>query len=163
MHIQQAPSSKGATFWLMLCRTCAYSATRTSTKISDVHEQLYKHRLKLNIPSSACHKHLRPAVCLQYRCDQDDKWKCAVQVRALRPPAGCAVRTAALCWLSRVVTARAQYPDARWQFMADIQVRKTPCWPRSWANFSLLCLYSHRKTTSKFSALDPPPPLPLLI
>jgi hypothetical protein len=26
------------------------------------------------------------------------------------------------------------------------QVRKTPSWPRSWANFSLLQLYSHRNT-----------------
>ena len=26
----------------------------------------------------------------------------------------------------------------------DAEVRKTPSWPRSWANFSLLCLYSHR-------------------
>jgi hypothetical protein len=27
--------------------------------------------------------------------------------------------------------------------MAARQVRKTPSWPRSWANFSLLYLYSH--------------------
>jgi hypothetical protein len=78
-----------------------------------------------------------------------------VQVRAQRPPAGCAARTAALCWLG-VVTARAQYPDARWQFMADIQVRKTPSWPRSWANFSLLCLYSRRNAWANLRLLGQP-------
>ena len=32
----------------------------------------------------------------------------------------------------------------RYEFLvADYQVRKTPSWPRSWANFSLFCLYSH--------------------
>ena len=33
------------------------------------------------------------------------------------------------------------------------QVRKTPSWPRSWANFSLLLLHSHRNTWTNLHLL----------
>jgi hypothetical protein len=36
------------------------------------------------------------------------------------------------------------------------QVRKTPSWPRSWANFSLLSLYSHRNTWASLHLLGQP-------
>ena len=36
------------------------------------------------------------------------------------------------------------------------QVRKTPSWPRSWANFSLLSLYSHRNPWTNFHRLGQP-------
>ena len=36
------------------------------------------------------------------------------------------------------------------------QVRKTPCWPRSWANFSLLYLYSHMSAWANWRLLGRP-------
>ena len=36
------------------------------------------------------------------------------------------------------------------------QVRKTPSWPRSWANFSLLPLYSHRNAWANLHLLGQP-------
>ena len=36
------------------------------------------------------------------------------------------------------------------------QVRKTPSWPRSWANFSLLQLYSHRNAWANLHLLGQP-------
>jgi hypothetical protein len=38
-------------------------------------------------------------------------------------------------------------------FAADAKVRKTPSWPRSWANFSLLSLYSHRNAWANLHLL----------
>jgi hypothetical protein len=35
-------------------------------------------------------------------------------------------------------------------------VRKTPSWPRSWANFSLLWLNAHRNARAKFRLLGQP-------
>ena len=35
------------------------------------------------------------------------------------------------------------------------QVRKTPSWPRSWANFSRLLLYSHRNAWANLDLLGP--------
>ena len=37
-----------------------------------------------------------------------------------------------------------------------IQVRKTPSWPRSWASFSLLSLYSHRNSRANLHCLGQP-------
>ena len=36
------------------------------------------------------------------------------------------------------------------------KVRKTPSWPRSWANFSLLLLYSHRSAWANLDLLGQP-------
>ena len=36
------------------------------------------------------------------------------------------------------------------------QVRKTPSWPRSWANFSLLWLYSHNNAWANLHLLGQP-------
>jgi hypothetical protein len=36
------------------------------------------------------------------------------------------------------------------------QVRKTPSWPRSWVNFSLLSLYSHRNAWANLHLLGQP-------
>ena len=36
------------------------------------------------------------------------------------------------------------------------KVRKTPSWPRSWANFSLLSLYSHRNARANVHLLGQP-------
>ena len=36
------------------------------------------------------------------------------------------------------------------------KVRKTPSWPRSWANFSLLSLYSHRNAWTNLHLLGQP-------
>jgi hypothetical protein len=38
---------------------------------------------------------------------------------------------------------------------ADRQVRKTPSWPRSWANFSPLWLYSHRNIWADLQSNGP--------
>ena len=38
----------------------------------------------------------------------------------------------------------------------DPQVRKTPSWPRSWANFSLLPLYFHRNAWANLHPLGRP-------
>ena len=38
----------------------------------------------------------------------------------------------------------------------DAQVRKTPSWPRSWANFSLLPLCSHRNAWANLRLLGQP-------
>jgi hypothetical protein len=38
----------------------------------------------------------------------------------------------------------------------QIQVRKVPSWPRSWANFSLLPLYSHRNAWASLHLLGQP-------
>ena len=38
----------------------------------------------------------------------------------------------------------------------NAQVRKTPSWPRSWANFSLLPLYSHRNAWANLHLLGQP-------
>ena len=35
-------------------------------------------------------------------------------------------------------------------------MRKTPSWPRSWANFSLFCLYSHRNVWANSHLLGQP-------
>ena len=35
-------------------------------------------------------------------------------------------------------------------------MRKTPSWPRSWANFSLFCLYSHRNVWANLHLLGQP-------
>ena len=39
---------------------------------------------------------------------------------------------------------------------AGIKVRKTPGWPRSWANFILLPLYSHRNAQANLHLLGQP-------
>ena len=36
------------------------------------------------------------------------------------------------------------------------QVRKTPCWPRNWASFSLISLYSHRNAWANWHLLGQP-------
>ena len=41
-------------------------------------------------------------------------------------------------------------------FVTSAKVRKTPSWPRSWANFSLLQLYSHRNTRANWHLLGQP-------
>jgi hypothetical protein len=38
----------------------------------------------------------------------------------------------------------------------EAQVRKSPSWPRSWANFSLLSLYPHRNAWSNLHLLGQP-------
>jgi hypothetical protein len=40
--------------------------------------------------------------------------------------------------------------------LAVNEVRKTPSWPRSWANFSLLHLYSHRNAWANLHLLHQP-------
>jgi hypothetical protein len=42
------------------------------------------------------------------------------------------------------------------QLLRMLQVRKTPSWPRSWANFSLLPLYSHRNAWANLHSVDQP-------
>jgi hypothetical protein len=37
-----------------------------------------------------------------------------------------------------------------------VKVRKTPGWPRSWANFSLLYPYSHRNAWANLRLLGQP-------
>jgi hypothetical protein len=39
---------------------------------------------------------------------------------------------------------------------ADPSAKKTPSWPRSWANFSLLELYSHRNAWANLHLLGQP-------
>ena len=60
------------------------------------------------------------------------------------------------------------YDDRGWQAAADLgvngvapwfkrpQVRKTPSWPRNWANFSLLQLYSRRDSWANLHRLGQP-------
>jgi bifunctional pyridoxal-dependent enzyme with beta-cystathionase and maltose regulon repressor activities len=48
--------------------------------------------------------------------------------------------------------------DAVYAGTAFDEVRKTPSWPRSWAHFSLLQLYSRRNTWANLSLLDQPNP-----
>jgi hypothetical protein len=43
-----------------------------------------------------------------------------------------------------------------WTAPTHPQVRKTPSWPRSWANFSLFCLYSHRNVWANSHLLGQP-------
>ena len=47
-------------------------------------------------------------------------------------------------------------PEQYAAWVQQIQVRKTPSWPRSWANFSLLSLYSHRNALANLHLLGQP-------
>jgi hypothetical protein len=40
-------------------------------------------------------------------------------------------------------------------FIPIAKVRKMPSWPRSWANFSLLQLYSHRNAWGQLASSGP--------
>jgi hypothetical protein len=59
---------------------------------------------------------------------------------------------AAFVWTKLLHVVDARDPDrAAMEFLDErspssllAQVKKTPSWPRSWANFSLFCLFSHR-------------------
>ena len=42
------------------------------------------------------------------------------------------------------------------ELIALYKVRKTPSWPRSWANFSILQLYSHRRGWANLHLLGQP-------
>jgi hypothetical protein len=48
--------------------------------------------------------------------------------------------------------------DGRVEFLPGnaLKVRRTPSWPRSWANFSLFCLYSHRNVWANSHLLGQP-------
>ena len=47
-------------------------------------------------------------------------------------------------------------PGAPLLIPATAQVRNTPSWPRSWANFSLFCLYSYRNARANSHPLGQP-------
>ena len=51
---------------------------------------------------------------------------------------------------------RARGPGAGVYGLLDQQVRKTPSWPRSWANYSLLQLYSHRNAWANLHLMGQP-------
>jgi hypothetical protein len=59
-----------------------------------------------------------------------------------------------------VVSLETGHPNKWWRGTTvgtrHAQVRKTPSWPRSWANFSLLWLYPHRNAWANFHMLGPP-------
>jgi hypothetical protein len=52
--------------------------------------------------------------------------------------------------------ARGRQLSAEASARANIQARQTPSWPRSWANFSLFWLYSHRNTWANLHLLGQP-------
>jgi hypothetical protein len=52
--------------------------------------------------------------------------------------------------------ARGRQLSAEAAARANIQARQTPSWPRSWANFSLFWLYSHRNTWANLHLLGQP-------
>jgi DnaJ family protein C protein 13 len=52
-------------------------------------------------------------------------------------------------------TLKKRYRKAALKYHPD-KVRKTPSWPRSWANFNLLQLYSHRNTWANLQLLGQP-------
>jgi hypothetical protein len=61
--------------------------------------------------------------------------------------------------VASAVVAQLTIPAAdasTWRMVCNAQVRKTPSWPRSWANFSLLWLYSYRNAWTNLHFLGQP-------
>ena len=63
------------------------------------------------------------------------------------------------CWAGFPTAAACAEHQAGCQHR-PIQVRKTPRWPRSWANFRFLSLYSHRSAWANLHLLGQPEILP---
>ena len=72
----------------------------------------------------------------------------------IRRVEGRPVRTQALlCELLAAKAAAEPTEPVEFEFTVGIQVRKTPSWPRSWANFNPLSLYSHRNAWASLHLL----------
>jgi hypothetical protein len=102
---------------------------------------------------------LRKPARLTRAVQENDGLRRSVEAEAQRAAAAAGAAAEALASAAALEAGQvARLEDAVAGRRAELeaaQVRKTPSWPRSWANFSRLSLYSHRNAWANLDLLGP--------